>query len=162
MMAPGSDFAGQFRALPRARGARSGFPKHPALELPKLAVDEHVNSNGDTEYANQNVVRYIEEHDEPADICKVAGGNAGIYKAIQQFNLASKTIFIGHELNPNSRQLLETGLKNFVIGHDVLSEVEVAAHHVAALLDKMHLHLFRCLRFKSTRNTVVIEVCNKE
>ena len=57
-------------------------------------------------------------------------------KAIQQFNLAGKTIFGGHELNPNTRQLLETGIMNFVIGHDVLSEEEAAAQHVEALLNK--------------------------
>lgn len=113
-----------------------GFRRVLRSEFPKLTVDERVNSNDDTEYVYQNVVRYIEEHGEPAGIYNVAGGNVGIGKAIQQFNLTGKTVFIGHELNPNSRQLLETGLMNFVIGHDVLSEVESAAHHVVALLEK--------------------------
>jgi LacI family transcriptional regulator len=113
-----------------------GFRRILRSEYPKLTVDERVNSNDDSEYVYQNVVRYIEEHGEPAGIYNVAGGNIGIGKAIQQFSLAGKTVFIGHELNPNSRQLLESGIMNFVIGHDVLSEVEAAAHHVVALLDK--------------------------
>jgi LacI family transcriptional regulator len=113
-----------------------GFRRILRLEFPKLAVDERVNSNDDSEYVYQNVVRYIEEHGEPAGIYNVAGGNLGIGKAIQQFNLVGKTIFVGHELNPNSRQLLETGIMNFVIGHDVLSEVETAAQHVEALLNR--------------------------
>ena len=81
-------------------------------------------------------MRYIEDHGPPAGIYNVAAGNIGISKAIAEFDLAGKTVFIGHELNPNSRQLLETGIMNFVIGHDVLSEVEAAAHHVVALLEK--------------------------
>jgi LacI family transcriptional regulator len=113
-----------------------GFRRVLRSEFPKLTVDERVNSNDDTEYVYQNVVRYIEEHGEPAGIYNVAGGNVGIGKAIQQFDLAGKTVFIGHELNLNSRQLLETGIMNFAIGHDVLSEVEVAAHHVVTLLEK--------------------------
>jgi LacI family transcriptional regulator len=113
-----------------------GFRRVLRSEFPKLTVDERVNSNDDTEYVYQNVVRYIEEHGEPAGIYNVAGGNVGIGKAIQQFDLAGKSVFIGHELNLNSRQLLETGIMNFAIGHDVLSEVEVAAHHVVTLLEK--------------------------
>jgi LacI family transcriptional regulator len=113
-----------------------GFRRILRSEFPKLTVDERVNSNDDSEYVYQNVVRYFEEHGKPAGIYNVAGGNVGIGKAIQQFNLAGKTVFVGHELNPNSRQLLETGIMNFAIGHDVLSEVEAAAHHVIALLDK--------------------------
>lgn len=113
-----------------------GFRRVLRSEFPKLTVDERVNSNDDFEYVYQHVGRYIEEHGEPAGIYNVAGGNAGIGKAIQQFGLEGKIVFIGHELNPNSRLLLESGLMNFVIGHDVLAEVEAAAQHVALMLDK--------------------------
>jgi LacI family transcriptional regulator len=113
-----------------------GFRRILRSEFSKLTVDERVNSNDDSEYVYQNVVRYIEEHGEPAGIYNVAGGNIGIGKAIQQFNLAGKAVFIGHELNPNSRQMLEAGIMNFVIGHDVLSEVEASIHHVENMLDK--------------------------
>ena len=113
-----------------------GFRRVLRSEFPKLTVDERVNSNDDSEYVYQNVVRYIEDHGPPAGIYNVAAGNIGISKAIAEFDLAGKTVFIGHELNPNSRQLLETGIMNFVIGHDVLSEVEAAAHHVVALLER--------------------------
>ncbi len=113
-----------------------GFRRILRSEFPKLSVDERVNSNDDSEYVYQNVVRYIEEHGAPAGIYNVAGGNVGIGKAIQQFNLAGKTVFIGNELNANSRQLLEAGIMNFVIGHDMPAEVEAAADHVVALLDK--------------------------
>jgi LacI family transcriptional regulator len=113
-----------------------GFRRILRSEFPKLMVDERVNSNDDSGYVFQNVVRYIEDHGEPAGIYNVGGGNIGIGKAIEQFKLSGKTVFIGHELNPNSRLLLETGIMNFAIGHDVLSEVEAAVRYVVAVLDK--------------------------
>ena len=126
-----------YSASYRAQEEREmGFRRILRSEFPKLSVDERVNSNDDFEYVYQNVVRYIEEHGEPAGIYNVAGGNAGVGRALQQFSLAGKTVFIGHELNPNSHQLLESGIMNFVIGHDVFSEVDTAVQHVAAVLDQ--------------------------
>ena len=113
-----------------------GFRRILRSEFPKLTVDERVNSNDDSDYVYQNIVRYIEDNGEPAGIYNVGGGNIGIGKAIGQFKLAGKTVFIGHELNPNSRLLLETGIMNFAIGHDVLAEVEAAVQYVVALLDR--------------------------
>jgi LacI family transcriptional regulator len=107
-----------------------GFRRVLRSEFPKLTVEERVNSNDDSEFVYQNVVRYIEEHGEPAGIYNVGAGNIGIGKAIQQFNLAGKTIFVGHEINANSRHLLEAGVMNFVIGHDVPLEVETAIRHI--------------------------------
>jgi LacI family transcriptional regulator len=112
-----------------------GFRRVLRTEFPNLTVDERVNSNDDSEYVYRNVTRYIEEHGAPAGIYNVAAGNLGISKAIGEFDLAGKTVFIGHELNPNSRHLLETGVMNFVIGHDVLVEVETAIKHCLALLE---------------------------
>jgi LacI family transcriptional regulator len=116
-----------------------GFRRILRSEFPKLTVDERVNSNDDSEYVYQNVVRYIEEHGEPAGIYNVAGGNIGIGKAINEFGLAGKLVFIGHELNANSRHLLETGVMNFAVGHDMLQEVEAAIHQAIALLEQKTL-----------------------
>ncbi len=103
-----------------------GFRRVLRTEYPLLNIDERVNSNDETEYVYPNVMRYIEEHGPPAGIYNVAAGNIGIAKAITEHGLAGKTVFIGHELNANSRMLLETGVMNFTIGHDVTHEVELA------------------------------------
>jgi LacI family transcriptional regulator len=116
-----------------------GFRRVLRAEFPGLTVDERVNSNDDTEIVYRNVVRYIEEHGPPAGIYNVAAGNIGISKALTEFDLVGKTVFIGHELNPNSRQLLESGVMNLVIGHDVLVEVETAIKHCLALLENQTL-----------------------
>jgi len=49
-----------------------------------------------------------ETHGPPIGIYNVAGGNVGIGKALEAHNLLGKTVFIGHEINPNSRMLLES------------------------------------------------------
>jgi LacI family transcriptional regulator len=112
-----------------------GFRRVLRSEFLRLTVDERVNSNDDSEFVYRNVVRYIEEHGPPAGIYNVAGGNIGIGKALAEFDLLEKTVFIGHELNPNSRHLLESGVMSIVIGHDVLVEVEAAVNHCLALLE---------------------------
>ncbi len=112
-----------------------GFRRVLRSEYPKLNVDERVNSNDDSDYVYRNVMRYIEEHGAPAGIYNVAAGNIGIGKALAEHQLAGRTVFIGHELNANSRLLLESGTMNFLIGHDVESEVEQAiscARQIAA------------------------------
>ncbi len=111
-----------------------GFRRVLRAEYPLLRVEERVNSQDDTEYVYRNVVRYIEDHGPPAGIYNVAAGNIGVGKALQQFGLAGKTVFIGHELNANSRLLLETGVMNIVIGHDVAEEVELALNCVKAAI----------------------------
>jgi LacI family transcriptional regulator len=103
-----------------------GFRRVLRTEYPLLRVDERVNSHDESEYVYPIVRRYIDEHGPPVGVYNVAAGNVGIGKAISESGLAGKTVFIGHELNGNSRMLLETGVMNFVIGHDVVHEVELA------------------------------------
>jgi LacI family transcriptional regulator len=103
-----------------------GFRRVLRTEFPRLKVDERVNSNDDTELVYANVARYIADHGPPAGIYNVAAGNVGIGKALNDHGLVGKTVFVGYELNANSRMLLETGVMNFVIGHDVTHEVELA------------------------------------
>ena len=116
-----------------------GFRRVLRTEFSHLEVDERVNSNDDSDYVYRNVVRYIEDHGAPAGIYNVAGGNIGISRAIVEFGLQGKTVFIGHELNANSRQLLETGVMNFAIGHDVNEEVAQAIACLTARLEKRAL-----------------------
>lgn len=112
-----------------------GFRRVLRSEYPLLRVEERVNSQDDTDYVYRNVVRFIEDHGPPAGIYNVAAGNIGVGKALQEFGLVGKTVFIGHELNANSRLLLETGVMNIAIGHDVEQEIEEALNCVKAAID---------------------------
>lgn len=103
-----------------------GFRRVLRSEYPSLRVDERVNSHDESDFIYPIVMRYIAEHGPPAGIYNVAAGNIGIGRSITDSGLAGKTVFIGHELNANSRNLLESGVMNFAIGHDVNLEVEMA------------------------------------
>jgi LacI family transcriptional regulator len=113
-----------------------GFRRVLRSEFSRLDVEERVNSNDDTDYVYRNLVRYIEDHGAPAGIYNVAAGNIGIGRALKEFGLAGKVVFIGHELNANSRMLLETGIMNFAIGHDVNVEVAQAIELAQAQIEK--------------------------
>jgi LacI family transcriptional regulator len=126
-----------FSAPYRAQEERElGFRRVLRSEFNHLEIDDRVNSNDDSEHSYRNVMKYIEGHGAPVGIYNTVGGNLGIGKALMEHGLAGRVVFIGHELNANSRQLLETGVMNFAIGHDVLSEVGAAIDHMVALLDK--------------------------
>jgi LacI family transcriptional regulator len=116
-----------------------GFRRVLRSEFPLLEVDERVNSNDETEVVFCNVMRYIEDHGAPAGIYNTAGGNIGIGRALEESGLAGKTVFIGHELNANSRMLLEAGVMHFAIGHDVGAEVAQAIDVAIAQIEKRSL-----------------------
>jgi LacI family transcriptional regulator len=125
-----------YSASYRAQEERElGFRRVLRSDFAQLKIDDRVNSSDNSEHAYRNVMAYIESHGTPIGIYNTVGGNIGIGKALNELGLVGKVIFIGHELNPNSRQLLEGGIMNFAIGHDVLSEVETAANYVLDLLD---------------------------
>jgi LacI family transcriptional regulator len=112
-----------------------GFRRVLRSEFSNLEIDDRVNSSDESEHSYRNVMSYIESHGPPAGIYNTVGGNIGIGKALTEHGLNGKVVFVGHELNPNSRNLLETGVMNFVIGHDVLSEVEIAVRHIISVLN---------------------------
>lgn len=97
---------------------RSGFPN--------LKVDERVNSADDYDTSYSNIRRYIADHGAPLGIYNVAAGNLGIAAALKEEGLKGSVVFIGHELNTNSRMLLETDGMDYVIAHDVDTEVAMA------------------------------------
>lgn len=113
-----------------------GFRRVLRRNFSQLDIDDRVNSSDESEHSYRNVMTYLQDHGTPVGIYNTVGGNIGIGKALQEHNLVGKVIFIGHELNSNSRHLLEAGIMNFAIGHDVLAEVESAARTMMALLEK--------------------------
>jgi LacI family transcriptional regulator len=111
-----------------------GFRRVLRSEYSHLEVDDRVNSNDDSEHAYRHVMKYIADHGAPAGIYNTVAGNLGIGRALTEHGLAGKTVFIGHELNANSRMLLESGVMHFAIGHDVDREVAQSIEYLLALL----------------------------
>ncbi len=115
-----------------------GFRRVLRSEFTHLDVEERVSSNDQIEVSYRSVRKYIEEHGPPVGIYNVAGGNIGIARALRDEGLQGDVIFIGHELNANSRMLLESGGMDFVVGHDLDREVELSVEVISAHLDGRH------------------------
>ena len=109
-----------------------GFRRVLRADFSQLDIDDRVNSNDDAEYSYRNLMEYLAGNGAPLGIYNVAGFNLGIGRALDASGLAGKTVFIGHELNANSRNLLETGLMDVVIGHDVDHEVALSVKCIEA------------------------------
>ncbi|MDA8783486.1 LacI family DNA-binding transcriptional regulator [Candidatus Pelagibacter bacterium] len=103
-----------------------GFRKILRSEFPNLIIKESIFNLDTPEESYKYVKKYIKENGTPLGIYNIAGGNLGVAKAISEMDLQQDIIFVGHELNKNSRNLLENNTMDFVIGHDVELEIENA------------------------------------
>ncbi len=112
-----------------------GFRRVLRSEFSHLEIDDRVNSHDDDEHSYRHTMNHIEKHGAPAGIYNTVGGNLGIGRALRDNGLDKSVVFIGHELNANSRLLLEGGEMDFVISHDVDAEVAQSARAVSTLLE---------------------------
>jgi LacI family transcriptional regulator len=103
-----------------------GFRHVLRSEFPALAIDEKVSSDESFDVIYEAVRRYIGKSGPPAAIYNVSGANLGVGKALEDEGLSDKVVFVGHELNKNSRSLLERGIMDLTIGHDFDREIALA------------------------------------
>jgi LacI family transcriptional regulator len=95
-------------------------------EFPALAIDEKVSSNESVDVIYDAVRRYIGKNGPPAAIYNVSGANLGVGRALEDEGISKTTVFVGHELNMNSRSLLERGIMDIAIGHDFEREIALS------------------------------------
>jgi LacI family transcriptional regulator len=103
-----------------------GFRHVLRSEFSHLSIDEKVSSNESADVVHEAVMRYIRKNGPPAAIYNVSGANLGVGRALEDANISDTTVFIGHELNTNSRSLLERGIMDVTIGHDFEREIALA------------------------------------
>lgn len=103
-----------------------GFRHVLRTEFPGLAIDEKVSSDESIEVIYEAVCRYIAKNGPPVAIYNVSGANLGVGQALEDRGISSSTLFLGHELNVNSRSLLERGIMDVTIGHDFDREIALA------------------------------------
>ncbi len=111
-----------------------GFRQVLRCEFSHLAIDERVASNESVDIIYEALRRDISKHGPPTAIYNVSGGNIGIGRALEDEGLAAKTIFVGHELNTNSRLLLERGVMDMAIGHDFDAEISMSVECIRVAL----------------------------
>lgn len=103
-----------------------GFRHVLRSEFPGLEIDEKLSSDESIEVIYDAVRRSIAKNGPPAAIYNVSGANLGVGRALEDEGLIGATLFLGHELNRNSRSLLERGIMDVTIGHDFDREIALA------------------------------------
>lgn len=111
-----------------------GFRQVLRSEFPDLAIDEKVSSDESVDVIYEAVRRYISKNGPPAAVYNVSGANIGVGRALEDEGISQSTLFIGHELNANSRSLLELGIMDVTIGHDFDREVALAVECIRMAL----------------------------
>lgn len=97
-----------------------GFRRYLREHCPGLSVREIVDVRNDPDVAYAAIRKACADR-PPLGVYAVAGGNSGIGRALVELGLAP--VFIGHELNPSSRQLLLAGVMHATIDHDTETEM---------------------------------------
>jgi LacI family transcriptional regulator len=123
--------AGAYHA---ARDREDGFRKTLA-GYPPLHISHRLDVRNDPDVAYAAVREHIESAGVPSGIYSVAGGNSGVGRALVELGLAQATIFVGHELNANSRKLLHSGVMNYLIGRDQEREVMLSLAMLEAVIE---------------------------
>jgi LacI family transcriptional regulator len=100
-----------------------GFRWYLRERCPGLAVREIVDVRNDPDVAFHAIKKAFATKPHPLGIYAISGGNLGIARALAELELERPPIFIGHELNPNSRQLLLADRMHAVIDHDTVTEM---------------------------------------
>lgn len=103
-----------------------GFRHVLRTEFAHLTIDEKVSSDESIDVIYEAVRRYIGNSGPPAAIYNVSGANLGVGRAMEDEGISATTVFVGHELNANSRSLLERNIMDVTIGHDFDREIALA------------------------------------
>lgn len=107
-----------------------GFRRTLRNDFPYLRIDERVIVDDDPDNSFLHIHQYIQSHGPPAAIYNVAGANRGLARALEDYEKAEETIFVGHELTRHSRALLEAKIMDYVISHDFTAELGLAVRWI--------------------------------
>ena len=132
-----------------------GFRQVLRSEFAGLIIDEKVSSDESSDVIFDALRAYIDKNGPPAAIYNVSGANLGIGRALEAEGLVGKTVFIGHELNANARNLLEKGVMDLTIGHDFAQEVALSVDCIRMALrgERPASHISQSLLFTRYNST---------
>jgi len=100
-----------------------GFKKILRYEFPKIKITETIQTTDTSEESYKHVKKYIKDNGPPQGIYNITGGNLGVADALKELE-AHDVHFVGHELNSNTKMLLNSDRMDYVIGHDVKYELK--------------------------------------
>ena len=132
-----------------------GFKKILRSNFPKLTIKESIYSLDTSEESYKHVKQYIKNNGPPIGIYSIAGGNVGVAEAVRDTGYKNQIIFIGHELNKNSKQLLDTEEMSYVIGHDINLEVEKSFSIIEDFYNEAPINNFQTNTFIYTKHNCI-------
>lgn len=109
-----------------------GFRRVLRESFPWLNIVERMNINDESAGSYQSVSKFLAENPPMVGVYNMAGGNRGIARALNEHGLKERVVFIGHELSEFTRNLLENGEMDLVLGHDIGREIAICLE----LMDK--------------------------
>jgi len=113
----------------RLAGFKDAISRHGKL----LNVAKIIEGGDDSRRSEALLVNAFKERDDFIGIYNVGAANDAVAEALRRSKLKKRLVFIGHELTPESRSLLESGVMTLVIDqnpeHQSRFAIEVLLHH---------------------------------
>jgi LacI family transcriptional regulator len=98
-----------------------------------LHVAEIIDGDDDSRKSEDLLIKAFRERNDFVGIYNVGAANDAVGSAIAQNILKERPVFIGHELTPDSRSLLQSGVMTLVIDqnpeHQSRYAIDVLLHH---------------------------------
>jgi LacI family transcriptional regulator len=113
----------------------AGFTDALAKHGRHLAVAEVIDGDDDSRKSEDLLIKAFRERSDFVGIYNVGAANDAVGSAIALNILDERPVFIGHELTPDSRSLLQSGVMTLVIDqnpeHQSRYAIDVLLHHFA-------------------------------
>ena len=111
----------------------AGFTDALARHGQHLHVAKIIDGDDDSRKSEALLIKAFKERNDFVGIYNVGAANDAVGDAINRHLLRRKPVFIGHELTPESRSLLESGVMTLVIDqnpeHQSRFAIDVLLHH---------------------------------
>lgn len=106
----------------REIGFRTGLRAH----FPKVIISGEVQGEDSADLTRRTVADLLARHPALGAIYNVGGGNAGMVEALRGAGRVSDMLVVGHEVNPVTMPLLQSGALDFAISGDPSDMLDAA------------------------------------
>jgi LacI family transcriptional regulator len=113
----------------REIGFRTGLRAH----FPKVIISGEAQGEDSADLTRRAVADLLARHPALGAIYNVGGGNAGMIEALRSLGRVTDMLVIGHEVNPVTQPLLQSGAMDFAISGNP-SEMLAAALRLAGAM----------------------------
>lgn len=95
-----------------------GFRTGLRANFPKVVISGEAQGEDSADMTRRAVAGLLKDHPALGAIYNVGGGNAGLIDALKEADRLSDMLVVGHEVNPVTMPLLQSGAMDFAIAGD--------------------------------------------